>query len=242
MFVDYKFSLNSLIGGFSFLPFDGPLWYVFTILVLLLFLPLLQKIKNKKALQIVLLIISVLAAIYVSLYPFNWLRNFKYYFCIERAVRYIPAYIFGACLAMNENFKNIFDNIFNNGKYKFIFIPLFILYTFTWCMNLPKLISWIITRISPLLVFGMIDGKKIEKIPEYFKFTFLIYALHFMIKDVLFKFIFKKITFPNNAIVPILIPIVVAVVAYLICLIIYILVNKLKFRDKVWMIITGGRS
>lgn len=241
MFADYKFSLNSLIGGFSFLPFDGPLWYVFTILVLLFFLPLLQKIKDKKVLQIVLFIISIGVAIYVSLYPGSWLRSFKYYFCIERAIRYIPAYLFGAGIAMNKSFKKIFDSIFNNGKFKYIFILLFILNTFTWCINLPQIASWFITRISPLFVFGMIDCKKIKTVSDYFKFTFLIYALHYMVKDLLFKYVFNNISFANNILVPIFIPILVAFVAYLICLLIFILINKLKFRNKVWMIMTGGR-
>ena len=238
----FKLSLNSIIGGFSFLPFDGPFWYIFSIIIFMLAVPFLIRIKDNKKLHFILFFLILALAIYISIFPNEKIANMKYYFCLERAIRFLPAYFLGAILAMNSDFRNRFHSIFN-GKRKVLFIVLFILSTFLWTIKIPSIIEWIISRIRPLLLFGIIDERKfVNEVSQNVKFTFIIYASHYLIIDILFKFVFDRLNFINNYFVCIFLPLIIAAIVYFINYLLYSIIKKIKFKDKIFLLIAGGRG
>lgn len=89
-------SLKELLLGFSFNPFDGPLWYVFWLLILMLAAPLLM--KRKKTVAALAIISFVISAF--NLYPAS-LQGWVGFYWIRRAVFYLPCYFEGAFLALH---------------------------------------------------------------------------------------------------------------------------------------------
>ena len=104
-------------------------------------------------------------------------------------------------------------------------------------------IEWIISRIRPLLLFGIIDERKfVNEVSQNVKFTFIIYASHYLIIDILFKFVFDRLNFINNYFVCIFLPLIIAAIVYFINYLLYSIIKKIKFKDKIFLLIAGGRG
>lgn len=94
-------NLETLILGYTLNPFDGPLWYVFVLYIFLTMSFYLDIQTLSKKIIYIALFISVGAAL------FHWrviTKNYSFTFdyWIERAIRMLPPFLFGAYCGKNS--------------------------------------------------------------------------------------------------------------------------------------------
>ena len=174
---------NGPILSFTFAPFMGPLWYMFVLIVYVLLSPLLMRLQslNPKAqifIYFILLVITMVLSIYLGQ---GSEAQFADLWWLERIIRYIPAYYLGIVVAWNGD--KIYMERYNKRLVSVIAIAIFILSEVyivmgAW-MELNRVVTYLILRIQPILVWFMFHCNSEEKV-EYFplKISFFVYAMH----------------------------------------------------------------
>ncbi len=248
----YKINIDGIIGvlyGFTFSPFDGPLWYMFAIFLLSFVTIPLVRICNKK--KVVLLISFMLMIMSLCIYGFDVLQVFGLseevliIMWVVRLFRYLPAYIIGSLLGLYKG--QVINYSIKEKKLCFILICLTAFFMLAWVTidSVPKVIKQIILITTPIFMWITIDGKRFAK-PESDKIkgAFIMYASHFLIiwyvRPVVARFI-SQITHEGFAFITwMAYPCVVVVCTYLIAKA-AVLVLEIPILYPLKRIMTGNR-
>lgn len=105
--------LITYICGYSFNPFDGPLWYIFVLYIFfILSFRLDSRTLTKKTLYVTVIIALVAALFHRKIMEGNC--SFPLDFWIERSIRMIPPFLFGAYCGKN---LGILERVYNKKLY-----------------------------------------------------------------------------------------------------------------------------
>lgn len=166
-------NLSEVILGYTLEPFDGPLWYIFVLYIFFGLSYYIDRAKNRspKGLMVFALLISICAASFHQIFVAGKV-SFLYDYWIERTVRMIPAYLFGAYYGKRKEVMNPPE------KAKTIIMAAAII---SWglAIHLGDCFATILLlyACTACLWFGCPDIKFKPKSILY-QSTFLIYALH----------------------------------------------------------------
>lgn len=237
-------NLKELLIGFSLVPFDGPLWYIFVIIILLFPSLLVIKLKNNKiASTIFLITISVFAFEISACNIFPILTGNEYGFWIERTVRNLPLFFLGAYGAMHFSDVILLER-YNNKIIIPVFAILFVLSVFLSNKIVNGKIRWVIVTISPILLwFGFYSKVFIKDLGWLFKCNFFIYALHgpFLLDIIVEKTtsfdIGDRVFYPIEIV---LFKIIILIFIYFTSVGIAFLLKKIM-KDKYYNLLSGGR-
>lgn len=237
-------NMKELIVGFTLVPFDGPLWYIFAVLILLLPSLLVIKLKKHMTLSTYFLILICGLAFEISACNiFPAITSFEYGFWIERFVRNLPLFFLGAYGAMH------FSEVILLEKYKTCIIAstfaILFLMAFLLCHSLEnRKIIWIIATLSPVFLWFSIYSNIFTKdLGWFFKCNFFIYAMHgpFLLDIIVEKTISydigDRILYPIEIV---LFKISIFIFIYLISVAIAYLFKKI-LKEDYFNMLTGGR-
>lgn len=167
-------SLKELLLGFSFNPFDGPLWYVFWLLILMLAAPLL--VKRKKTVAAIAVVSFVISAF--NLYPAS-LQDWVGFYWIRRAVFYLPCYFGGAFLALHCP-DVIAKEQYDAQKIRWIACAVLAgLIVLTAVVQLDRFSSSVVLVLTPVAAWLAVPAKYFSfPMGLPFRISFFIYATH----------------------------------------------------------------
>ena len=236
--------IYDLLIGFSFFPYDGPLWYVFAIFVLSLLATLIIRITDKRIHKAIVIIIS-LVSLFIYFYFYTTIsvsESKEFITWIVRFCGYFPCYLVGSYIGLFHK-ESIEKTICN--KYKTIIKVLLIVCTIIWVIIIDSLyFKEILTIASPILLWLIFDGEFFEKpLSEYVKNSFIIYASHGIVVSFVTKFIEPKLISTSNLSLAFVLlqPYLCAFVVYILCYIGVLLLSKFGL-SKVVNIISGNRK
>lgn len=173
-------SLKTFLVGYSYSPFNGPLWYIFALIIFMLIAPLIIKLKNHKKTSLCVLICVILSTSILSI----WGGNFKWYqalvkevWIVGNIVYYLPLYAIGAFAGLRYSDKLVKED-YNTKLSKMISIPVFIFSLLLLCIfKLP--ISRLLFVICCISLWFSFDSKIFSKKPSsVFNVSFFMYAMH----------------------------------------------------------------
>lgn len=232
-------SLSTTVLGYTLEPFDGPLWYIFVLYIFFGLSYCIDHIRssNPKGLLFLALLISICAASLHQFYISDSV-SFMYDYWLERTIRMIPAFLFGAYCGKRKNIKT--EKILKLPHIMILItaIVLWELATYLGDCFVTVLLLYVCTAC---LWFGFPDiNLKLEPILRHS--MFLIYVVHEGIVIVLLAFM-NKTGLCNS---------ITNRVRFIGCLLIFLfivlgaamLIDKIIERCpvKVSEILTGGRS
>lgn len=99
--------ISDLLLEFSFFPFDGPLWYMFCLMLLLPLLPVIRRIRSKGIHIIILLCFSA-----ISILLYAKIGNSASYALVDwgcRLIYYLPLYYFGVYCGLYHGYDIFMD-------------------------------------------------------------------------------------------------------------------------------------
>jgi len=171
------FTVKGIVEGFSFFPFDGPLWYMFCLILLLIPFYFFSKIKNK--LGGVFLIAITLIARYLSDKYLVLNGDYSYVTWLKRFLFYMPMYSIGAFLGKFYGDK-VMNGIPNNRYLSICSLILFIS-----AMILLKYCDYytqaVLSILLPILMWTGVGHNLFAKEPTtFFRLSFWIYATHLL--------------------------------------------------------------
>lgn len=237
-------SIRAFVLGFTILPFDGPFWYIFAILIYLLLVPIFLKLKNNKPLLFSFFFVLIFMSIIITLYPPNILSDFTYYYCIERVFRFIPSYCFGIFLSMSGNVQSKILGILNSNNYRYslIFLVFLVILSFDWCFNIPSIVMYTFSKVRAFLLFCFFNEKWFSSFKlKYLDFSFIIYASHEFVEEFIFRLTSSRVLFPENIIITFSLILFVTILVYFISFFIYTIILKSNKNYLLKKILTGGR-
>lgn len=164
----------------SVAPVNGPLWYVFVLILFLAFIPLGMKLREfpPKRQWVVLGFCTILSLGFSLAYHHvnaAWLREA---FWLERIVRYIPAYMLGIVLASDhgEHFRTA-GNQQVVARIVLVFTVLFIIFAGADDGTSP--INYLVMRAYPVAFWYVWESRKVKPLTHYlFSSSFFYYAAH----------------------------------------------------------------
>ena len=170
-------TFKDFVEGFSFFPFDGPLWYMFCLILLLIPFYFLSKANGK--LGGVFLIAITLIARYISDMYLVSNGDYSYVTWLKRFLFYMPMYGIGAFLGKFYGDK-VMNGLPNN---RFLSISSLIL--FFAAILLLKYCDYymgaILSILLPILMWVGAGHNLFTKEPTtFFKLSFWIYATHLL--------------------------------------------------------------
>ena len=101
-------NIKAIILGYTLSPFDGPLWYIFVLYILLLLYSACARQMPRlfENLKLIIIILAFLAAAFHYVVTSS-LIHFPYDWWIERTLRMIPPFLYGVyCSTSNTDRKN----------------------------------------------------------------------------------------------------------------------------------------
>lgn len=237
--------MMDFIAKCTITPFDGPLWYIFALLLLLPSAYFIIKLKKSKILSFIFLgLVTAISFSIVVLGVCPKLENWEYYFALERFLRYLPIYFIGAFAGMHCS------EFVLKEKYKEIIMVIFaiVLYLISAIVckrtTNPKLL-WVLSYIIQPILFWFAIPSKIMKwdIKCPFNCSFIMYAMHGPIILSIYEtlvtwFIISDRTF--YPIVIVLIKIAVVIAVYLTSVLITYFLKKIM-KEKYFDMLSGGR-
>ena len=181
----------AVLDGFSFHPYDGPLWYVFAIILLSLLSPIVVRLKNRSWFRTGMVGFCILMAIVYSLHIVQIVGNSlgwptEIIIWTKRLARYLPSYTAGAFVGLY--FPEWIDraNKRKPGSRKSVAFLLFIVSSAIswslWEIHVPDGIKLIILFVTPVLIWYLILPCR-QGFVRWIHNTFLIYASHVMLLD-----------------------------------------------------------
>lgn len=246
-------SLTEVILGFSFFPYDGPLWYMFAIILLLIPFPGIIWAKGKKWLLPLLIFMGLM---FVFVYSDNALEKMfsvsdvswqkKGISWLNRLCRYMPSYLLGMIGGMY--FPERLD-IRIGVKRKWACYLVFIVTALSWTLMrsvLPAGVKQIILLIMPVIVWQMYPAIN-DSLLLIVKNTFFLYATHDLFLSII-RGIIQKSKIMEMIANPFLKDSVCFILPILCCVIIYFsvlaIVGMLKktHLDFVAKLLSGDRA
>ncbi len=218
-------------------PRNMPLWYSISVLFYLIFVPVFLFI-GCKTLRIIFLI-GLIVSFYICILYDGSLKDIHYWFYVRRLVMYIPAYLFGIVLGLDNSLRLKLETLSNKMR-AFSFIG-YIVSLGIYLANFSSALNWWILTFQPLLLWISVSDKIFTKsISVNLKFTFLIYVSHFSMKENI-PFIILYFGFKSPNILWVLFYVLFfAVVIYFLNFILFHILDKI-LPKKAWLFITGGR-
>lgn len=237
-------NLKDLIMHLTLDPYNIPLWYIFTLILLLIPAMLIIKLKGKKIISLVIyFIICIITICYCNLEFFKSIRVFE----IQRIIQYLPLYFLGVIAGLNYS-----DSVLNEKLYskKINIISFFILISFALIRNSisNQIIKEILMSFESIFVWFAIpcvfnNFNKELSTSLAFKCSFMIYVLHcpFLLdvidKVLTPKILSAKIFYPVQIII---IDIIIVALVWIASALITIVLKRF-LNKKIFNIITGGR-
>lgn len=178
-------NLSTIVLGYTLEPFDGPLWYIF---VLYIFFGLSYCIdcirsSNPKGVLFLALLISIYAALFHQFFISGSI-SFMYDYWLERTIRMIPAFLFGAYCGKSKNKKIL----------KLPHIAVMIIAVVSWGLATyfgDCFVTVLLLYICAVCLWFGFPDINLELEPILRRSTFLIYAVHEGIVIVLLAFMNK---------------------------------------------------
>ncbi len=241
----YKEQINGIRSIFllvSFDPFDGPLWYVFQLLVMTALSPIIIKKKKRRAKEnvVIFVLISLVCFSCSIAYHNGIILNGLYWF--ERIIRYMPAYLSGIFLAWYG--ERLYKENYNIKKVETIYRIVSILALIFIIIiggTEGNVVCFLLFRILPISIWFSFHCKSKEKITLFpIKISFMIYVMHDMCIRIIgwgFYKMFREKAFAGYQIV--FMRFVMVIVVYFIIFIITYVIYKMS--PKLYNILTGGR-
>lgn len=236
-------TFKSFILGFIILPYNGPTWYLLALSILMMFSPLIIKLKSNKNLTIIVFSLSIILA-----YSLNRFENsiiiydtiVEEIWYVRNIFSYLPLYLIGAFTGMYYS-KAILQETYNTKKAKIISLLIFIPAFFMLFVDVAHSISLILVGTSFWFIF---DSNLFKNKPlKAFNVSFLIYVMHvpFLIK--LSTNILFLIINPNGAL-PIMIGLGRVLGTFIVWMsaIVFDWVFKLMYGDKFYGFFMGNRT
>ena len=223
-----------IVLGFSLEPFDGPLWYIPALfLYFICFNELPNRIRDKKGVVYIIVVQIIIGAVFRELLN-RHIIEFRFDYYVERFIRFIPAFWFGAsCPGLIEKANKKTD-----WSYPFIFMLMLIISTIIGDTGVTVILLYI-------SMFSLWKSISIYGIKRYRGFivinTFVIYAAHDAIIRVLLALLYKCslgwLVFSYSIVlfIPIFITIAIVIISFLPSTI----VNKNRFLQ---FALAGGRK
>jgi hypothetical protein len=144
-------NLTTFISGFTLTPFDGPLWYIFAVVLFTPFAPLILRLKNHGRLQLIIVFIALFAGFYFSNYYHGVMTSWSYWFWIERTLRYVSTYLVGAFLGLNSSFRTWLQQL-THSKWKYFALAVYLITVVLCGLNISAKLIWIMLRLQPIFV------------------------------------------------------------------------------------------
>ena len=224
-----------IIIGFSVDPFDGPLWYIFAIILFTLFSPLVFWMKKKNSDNFLYVVIVVWLGTFLAGRYYMFIdTHLTYGYAFSRIIYYLPSYLLGMLIGMYD------PELLNSTNRECVIISRIIIAYSVISFALGH--NGLLYFVLPILSFYSISNEcSIDgKFKSLFDISFLIYAAH-RLGIPFCKLIYNKL-FGNIAVYGIQgigIKIISAVIIISGCWIFYILFRKLC--PSVLYLLTGGR-
>lgn len=168
-------SFKTFILGYTFNPFNGPLWYLLALSVLMLFAPGVIKLKNNKKASICVLIVTIIAPTIIKSMGLNFYPNIVervWYF--DNILTYLPLYAVGAFLGMHYSNK-VLQEDYDTTRARIISTPVFFISLIAMCFMSSNLLLIICVISFWLSIESCVFTKQPAKC---FKISFFIYVLH----------------------------------------------------------------
>lgn len=227
--------------GFTFEPFDGPLWYMFALLLLMVVAPLIYKLKEHPN-----LFLGILIGIFVvcSLSKTFVVSDNAAIGWIMRLVGYIPLYFMGAYFGLcksdfvsNEKYNRKFVAIVS-ACISVVIVIYFVFFGQSW-----RLFNYALSIILPVALWLSTCNSMYEKtkIRYPIKISFFIYAMHMLLIGILNTILTKIVG--NGSLHPVLAffgYFVFLAVLYFICLAVAYIAGKI-LPAKLYFALSGGR-
>lgn len=230
------------ILSFSLDPFDGPLWYVFALLILSVMSPLILNLKklSQNCVFILFLVIVIASSSFCLAYHNKFC--FESFYWLERVVRYLPAYFSGILLAWygdkitKESYpKNTVE------LWARIFTILGIVIILVLNSSEENIFTYCILRLLPVSVWFSFHCDSEERINSFpIKISFILYAIHDMIIRII-GWGFHKVlnTDSISGYQFIIFRVMSLLIIYCIALCVAYFVKR--FMPKLYVVMTGGR-
>ena len=230
------------ILSFSLDPFDGPLWYVFALLILSAISPLILNLKKLSLNCVLLIFVVIVVASSIFCLAYNKKLCFEGLYWLERVVRYLPAYFSGILLAWygdkitKESYKK---NIVELVARMFTIFGILIILVFN--SSEENILTYCILRLLPVSVWFSFHCESNEKINNFpIKISFILYAIHDMIVRIIGWGGYKVLNTDSiTGYQFILFRVVSLLIIYCIALCVAYVVKR--FIPKLYVIMTGGR-
>lgn len=216
-----------LINNVILDSYDGPLWYVFTLIVFVFLAPIFDFIIRKFKKKSIALIPIMIGIILAFQFPYSGI------------VYWIPLYFLSAYLTINY-YDKIINYDFIIFKYKkflyLLFVCLILIVSF---YRENYIINFLYKFISPIFIYLISKNKLFEKRPiNIAKYSFFIYCSHYAVNVIL-----KRLTIlliGNNPLLMLPLRFVTCLVTILFIYAIALFLKKLfpKFLN----ILLGGRN
>ena len=231
-----------LLKGFTLEPFDGPFWYVFALLLLMAFSPLLLKLRKRPK-----IFLAMLLGVFFGCCAASQLFNSEklIFSWLLRMANYLPLYLLGAYLGACKS------DMISDGKYinkwisacAAVLSAVIIVYLVAFDFNI-MLLSWILRVILPISLWLSVPDNVFEnaKIGFPLKISFFIYAMHSLLIGILNTLFVKVVGY--NSISPLpttACHLGLLFVLYLICFSFAYIAKKI-LPSKLYFALSGGRT
>ena len=239
----FEISLMKILLGYTFAMFDGPLWYLLAMIMLMCVAPLVIKLKNRKTLGTIVLVAVSAVSIALSTLLNSDESLIKGWF--GRFFRYMPAYSLGVYFALN------FKDIIANPKYKqktlaLIALPVLVLVSVYHILGINNtVVYWLVLSLIPAVCWLAVPTFCFEKTKITFrlKTSFFIYAMH----NVFFIPIFNAFTIRflagRTITMPVACLIHIALFALLLAMVyVFAFVSKKILPKGIYNALSGGRG
>lgn len=239
---DLNISVKDILLGFSFVPFDGPLWYMFALILLIGLSPFVLKLKDSQK-----IFLGIVVTVFVASYLWgvfvksdseiiNW---------ISRLIYYLPAYTLGCYFGLCKS-DVVAEEKYNSKTVAIISILLsaFILVYFLFLDLKTDYINWILLHCLPITIWLSFSNKKFKKVKISYpmQITFFVYALHALLISLINTILTKFINYNSlHYVVSIITHLVLVIILYLICMCFVFFAKKI-LPPKLFAMISGGRT
>ena len=232
---------TDFILGFTFQPFDGPLWYIFALLLLMLFAPLIYKLKNHPK---VFLGIIIGALVGGSLCKSLVTSDNEAIQWATRLIGYVPIYLFGAYFGLCKN------EFVSKEKYNYKLVAIIsasisveIIVYFMLLKQDISVLNYILQLVLPITIWLSTYNSMYEKIKIRYplKVTFFVYALHMLLIGIFNTLLTKAIGYNSlNPAISFFAHFVFVAILYFVCLAVAYISGKF-LPSKFYFALSGGR-
>ena len=193
-------NIKDVVAGFTYDPFDGPLWYMFTLIVLITFSPLLVKLKNYPIVFKAGVGATIVFAFLWGVLAEEQLNDNGLLHWVSETINYLPLYVIGAYfgalksdLVVQEKYNKKVISVISA-----VIITLSMMYFIFFDVGIQWL-NWVLFHILPLAIWLLVSSEHFEKNKITFplKATFFVYAMHMLLVGITNTILFKIFGYNN---------------------------------------------